>query len=125
MSAAIAVRDLRRTYVSKSGLFSTRRSEREALRGVSFEIERGELFGLLGPNGAGKTTLVKILATVLLPTSGSAQVCGFDVVRDAPRIRHRSRHAPFLGHAARPHLARGAPADGGAPRARRARGAGR
>jgi len=89
MSAAIAVQELRRTYVSKGGLFSTRRLEREALRGVSFEIERGELFGLLGPNGAGKTTLVKILATVLLPTSGSAQVCGFDVVRDAPRIRQR------------------------------------
>lgn len=89
MSAALAVRDLTRAYVSHSGLFGTRRVEREALRGVSFEIERGEIFGLLGPNGAGKTTLVKILATVLLPSSGSAEVCGFDVVRDASRIRER------------------------------------
>ncbi len=89
MAAAIAVRDLRRAYVSRSGLFSTKKTEREALRGVSFEVERGEIFGLLGPNGAGKTTLVKILATVLLPTAGSAQVAGFDVVRDAARVRER------------------------------------
>ncbi len=64
-----------------------RRSETAALRGVSFSIERGEVFGLLGPNGAGKTTLIKILCTLILPTEGTALVNGFDVVRDPAAVR--------------------------------------
>ena len=58
-----------------------------ALRGVDLQIESGTVFGLLGPNGAGKTTAVRILTTLLLPDQGSARVAGFDVVRDAPRVR--------------------------------------
>ncbi len=60
-----------------------------ALDGVNLTIERGELFGLLGRNGAGKTTLIKILTTLLAPTSGRAFVNGMDVTRDVVPIRQR------------------------------------
>src|SRR6266581_4575695 len=60
-----------------------------ALDGVDFEVERGTVFGLLGPNGAGKTTAVRVLATVLRPDGGRAEVLGHDVVREAEAVRHR------------------------------------
>ena len=59
----------------------------QALRGVSFAVQEGELFGLIGPDGAGKTTLFRILATLLLPGGGSATVEGLDVVADYQRLR--------------------------------------
>ncbi len=58
-----------------------------ALGGVDLDVQPGEYFGLLGPNGAGKTTLIKILTTLLLPTSGEARVAGFDVVTETAKIR--------------------------------------
>jgi ABC-2 type transport system ATP-binding protein len=58
-----------------------------ALRGVDLRVETGSVFGLLGPNGAGKTTAVRILTTLLSPDEGSARVAGFDVVRDAAKVR--------------------------------------
>jgi ABC-2 type transport system ATP-binding protein len=61
----------------------------QALRGVDLRVETGSVFGLLGPNGAGKTTAVRILTTLLLPDEGSARVAGFDVVRDAKKVRER------------------------------------
>ncbi|MCU0477562.1 MAG: ATP-binding cassette domain-containing protein [Chloroflexi bacterium] len=77
---AIEAHDLRRVYKAKPDPVV-------ALDGVDLEVPAGELFGLLGPNGAGKTTLIKILTTLLLPTSGTARVAGFDVVTEAARIR--------------------------------------
>lgn len=63
------------------------RHPRPILDDVSFHIDGGQIFSLLGPNGAGKTTLVRILATMILPAAGKAQVCGFDVVRHPSRVR--------------------------------------
>ena len=60
-----------------------------ALDNVSMTIKEGELFGLLGPNGAGKTTLIKVLCTLLLPTSGSAYVAGYDVAKDVDEVRRK------------------------------------
>jgi ABC-2 type transport system ATP-binding protein len=60
-----------------------------AVDDISFEVRPGELFGLLGPNGAGKTTTVKMLTTLLLPTRGTARVLGFDVAKQADKIRAR------------------------------------
>jgi ABC-2 type transport system ATP-binding protein len=60
-----------------------------ALRGIDLDVATGSVFGLLGPNGAGKTTAVRILTTLLQPDDGSARVAGFDVVRDAAKVRER------------------------------------
>ncbi|MEU1981408.1 ATP-binding cassette domain-containing protein [Nocardia sp. NPDC019395] len=76
--AAIQVTDLVKNYGSVA-----------ALNGISFEVARGEVLGLLGPNGSGKTTTVTLLSTLQRPTSGSARICGHDVVAEAARVREQ------------------------------------
>ena len=58
-----------------------------ALRGISFDVRQGQILALVGANGAGKSTLLRILTTLLLPTRGHAQVCGFDVAREPAKVR--------------------------------------
>jgi ABC-2 type transport system ATP-binding protein len=85
----IDVSDLTRSFRSRKGVFRRTARDVQAVRGISFSVDRGELFGLLGPNGAGKTTTIKMLITLLLPTSGRATVLGFDVVAQAREVRRR------------------------------------
>jgi ABC-2 type transport system ATP-binding protein len=87
--AAIEAVDLRRTYTVHTGWWRRSTKEIEAVRGVTLSVARGEAFGLLGPNGAGKTTTIKMLNTLLLPTSGTARVLGHDVAREPFAIRRR------------------------------------
>ncbi|GCE49805.1 ABC-2 type transport system ATP-binding protein [Thermosporothrix hazakensis] len=59
----------------------------QVVKGVSLEVKAGEVFGLLGPNGAGKTTLISVLTGILTPDKGSATMCGFDLVKDARKVK--------------------------------------
>jgi ABC-2 type transport system ATP-binding protein len=70
--------------------------DRVVVNDVSFTVGSGEIFGLIGPNGAGKSTLVKILTTMLPPTSGHGRVAGFDIVSDAQQVRRRIGYVPQL-----------------------------
>jgi len=77
-AAAVQVLNLTHSY-----------GDRKALNGVSFDVQRGEIFALLGPNGGGKTTLFKILSTALTPGGGTAKVMGFDIRAQANDVRRR------------------------------------
>jgi ABC-2 type transport system ATP-binding protein len=83
MSAAIEVRDLVKTFKRRG------QPEVRAVDGLSFEVQRGAIFGLLGPNGAGKTTTIRILTTLAQPTGGRATIMGHDVVRQPLEVRKR------------------------------------
>ncbi|MEM2546953.1 MAG: ATP-binding cassette domain-containing protein, partial [Candidatus Bathyarchaeia archaeon] len=65
-----------------------------ALDGLSFNVKLGEVFGLIGPNGAGKTTALRIVSTLLLPTSGTVKVFGLDVVENAAEVRKFISYLP-------------------------------
>lgn len=89
MVSVIEVRDLRRDYVTSKGLLRRKTQTVRAVDGVSFTVERGEIFGLLGQNGAGKTTTIKMLITLLAPTSGVCRVLGCDTFGQEKQIRPR------------------------------------
>jgi ABC-2 type transport system ATP-binding protein len=74
--------------------YRTKKDVVEALKDISFTVERGEIFGIIGPDGAGKTSLFRILTTLLLAESGTATVDGFDVVKDYKQIRNRAGYMP-------------------------------
>jgi ABC-2 type transport system ATP-binding protein len=116
---AIEVNELCRTYRSRKGVIRRRRTEVHALGGISFEVERGELFGLLGPNGAGKTTTIEILEGYRGRDGGSVEVLGEDPWRSGtpwrervgvmlqssslyPNLTVRESLATFAGYYARP-----------------------
>jgi ABC-type multidrug transport system ATPase subunit len=80
---AVSVQNIKRSY-----------GKVEALKGLSFEVDKGEIFGIIGPDGAGKTTLFRILTTLLLADSGTAIVDGDDVVKDYKKIRKRVGYMP-------------------------------
>ena len=86
----IETHDLRRT-------FKSRKTEVEAVRGVDLSVGTGEIFGFLGPNGAGKTTTLRMLATLLTPTSGEATIAGADLRREPQAVRERIGYVPQGG----------------------------
>ena len=89
---AVNVTNLHKLFYSIRGFWRQHKHPIVAVEDISFDIKRGELFGVVGPNGAGKTTTVKMLSTLLLPTSGTASVLGLDILRDTREIR---RHIGF------------------------------
>ena len=89
MDTIIEVRDLRREYTTYKGALRKKKEIVEAVRGISFTVSKGEIFGLLGQNGAGKTTTIKMLTTLLAPTSGVCKVFGYDSFGQEKQIRRR------------------------------------
>jgi ABC-2 type transport system ATP-binding protein len=89
----IETHDLRRTFTSRKGAV-------EAVAGVDLDVKKGEIFGFLGPNGAGKTTTLRMLSTLLPPTSGEATVAGFDLRRDPAKVRYQIGYVSQEGSSA-------------------------
>ena len=89
MEKIIEVKELCREYVTYKGVIHRRKEVVQAVRGIDFTVQRGEIFGLLGQNGAGKTTTIKMLTTLLAPTSGICKVFGYDTFREEKKIRKR------------------------------------
>ena len=86
----IEARGLGRTFGTKTGPVA-------AVKDVDFSVGRGEIVGLLGPNGAGKTTTLRMLTTLLAPTSGTATVAGADLRREPREVRRRIGYVAQIG----------------------------
>ena len=89
----IETHDLRKT-------FKSRRGPVEAVAGVDLDVKQGEIFGFLGPNGAGKTTTLRMLSTLLPPTSGEATVAGFDLRSEPAKVRYEIGYVSQEGSSA-------------------------
>jgi ABC-2 type transport system ATP-binding protein len=87
-NAPIVATDLRRSFRKRSGWLRSGELV-EAVRGISFHVPQGTIFGMLGPNGAGKTTTIKMLSTLLVPSSGTAHINGFEITKDELRVRQQ------------------------------------
>jgi len=86
---AIVAEHLAKVFTVTKGMVRRTKNQVVAVKDVSFEVDYGELFGLVGPNGAGKTTTIKMLTTMLIPTSGKATVLGFDNEKEVVKIREK------------------------------------
>jgi ABC-2 type transport system ATP-binding protein len=86
---AIIAEHLCKVFNITKGIIRRTKCQVTAVKDVSFEVDYGEIFGLVGPNGAGKTTTIKMLTTMLIPTSGNASVLGYDVQKDVTRVREK------------------------------------
>ncbi len=86
---AIVAEHLCKVFSVTKGMLRRSKSQVVAVKDMSFEVGYGELFGLVGPNGAGKTTTIKMLTTMLIPTSGKATVLGYDVQKNVTKVREK------------------------------------
>jgi ABC-2 type transport system ATP-binding protein len=91
----IDIKDLRKTFRSKDR--KTKGAVVEAVRSINFAVEKGEIFGLLGPNGAGKTTTMRMLCTLLTPTSGTATIAGYDLLSQQESVRKAIGYVSQVG----------------------------
>jgi ABC-type multidrug transport system ATPase subunit len=90
MTSMIDVKDLRKTFRSKDK--KSKGAAVEAVNGINFAVQKGEIFGLLGPNGAGKTTTMRMLCTLLTPSSGTATIAGYDLLSQQDSVRSTDQH---------------------------------
>jgi len=91
----IDIKDLRKTFRSKDR--KTKGAIVEAVRSINFAVKKGEIFGLLGPNGAGKTTTMRMLCTLLTPTSGTATIAGYDLLSQQESVRKAIGYVSQVG----------------------------
>lgn len=90
MHAIIEIKNLKKTFVSG-------KTEVAAVNGIDLTVHKGEIFGLLGPNGAGKTTTMRIITTLLKPTSGTITIAGFDLEKQSDSVRNNIGYVSQLG----------------------------